>query len=102
MQKLGKIKKIDVRKVWKHEQFDFSKWLSEEDNINELGEKLGLSLVDVETEKAIGDYRCDIFCKDEFSNKKVLIENQLERTNHDHLGKIITLVLYLGIKIKVG
>lgn len=90
MVKLGKIKKLDVRKVWKHEQYDFSKWLSEEDNINELGEKLGLSLVDVETEKNVGNYRCDIICKDEITGKTVLIENQLEPTNHDHLGKIIT------------
>lgn len=90
MVKLGKIKKLDVRKVWKHEQYDFSKWLSEEDNINELGEKLGLSLADVETEKNVGNYRCDIICKDEITGKTVLIENQLEQTNHDHLGKIIT------------
>ena len=88
--KLGKFKEIDVRKVWAHEQYDFSKWLSSEENIKELGDVLNLSLTDVETEKFVGSYRCDILCKDELSGKTVLIENQLEQTNHDHLGKIIT------------
>lgn len=88
--KLGKLKEIDIRKVWAHEQYDFSRWLANEDNIQELGDVLGLSLTDIETEKPVGNYRCDILCKDETTGKLVLIENQLEPTNHDHLGKIIT------------
>jgi hypothetical protein len=64
--------------------------LSKDDNINQLGDTLNLSLTDVETEKFVGSYRCDIICKDEITGKNVLIENQLEPTNHDHLGKIIT------------
>ena len=88
--KLGKLQEVDIRSVWKHEQYDFSKWLAEEDNIRELGDTLNLSLTDVETEKFVGNYRCDIICKDELTGKMVLIENQLDPTNHDHLGKIIT------------
>lgn len=88
--KLGKLQEIDIRTVWKHEQYDFSKWLAIEENIQELGDTLNLSLTDVETEKFVGNYRCDIICKDEITGKMVLIENQLEPTNHDHLGKIIT------------
>lgn len=88
--KLGKLKEMDIRKVWPHEQYDFSKWLSHDENIKELGDTLNLSLVNVETEKFVGNYRCDILCKDEVTGKRVLIENQLEPTNHDHLGKIIT------------
>lgn len=88
--KLGKLQEIDIRKVWQHEQYDFSKWLAGEDNIQELGNVLNLSLTDVETEKFVGNYRCDILCKDEITGKVVLIENQLESTNHDHLGKIIS------------
>lgn len=88
--KLGKLKEVPLRKVWKHEQYAFSAWLADEENISELGEVLGLTLTDVETEKAVGNYRCDILCKDEITGKTVLIENQLEPTNHDHLGKIIT------------
>lgn len=88
--KLGKLQEVDIRTVWKHEQYDFSKWLATEENIQELGDTLNLSLTDVETEKFVGNYRCDIICKDELTGKMVLIENQLEPTNHDHLGKIIT------------
>ena len=88
--KLGKLEEVDIRKVWPHEQYDFSKWLATEGNIKELGDALNLSLTDVETEKFVGNYRCDILCKDEITGKMVLIENQLEPTNHDHLGKIIT------------
>ena len=88
--KLGKLEAVDIRKVWPHEQYDFSKWLATEENIKELGDALNLSLTDVETEKFVGNYHCDILCKDEITGKVVLIENQLEPTNHDHLGKIIT------------
>ena len=88
--KLGKIIELDIRSVWAHEQYDFSKWLAEEENIRALGETLNLSLTDVNTEQFVGNYRCDIICKDELTGKSVLIENQLEQTNHDHLGKIIT------------
>ena len=88
--KIGKLKEIDIRKVWAHEQYDFSKWLASESNIQELGDVLNLSLTNVETEKFVGNYRCDILCQDELTGKTVLIENQLEATNHDHLGKIIT------------
>ena len=88
--KLGKLEEVDIRKVWPHEQYDFSKWLATEENIKELGDALNLSLTDVETETFVGNYRCDILCKDEITGKMVLIENQLEPTNHDHLGKIIT------------
>lgn len=88
--KLGKIKEVDIRSVWPHEQYDFSKWLADEENIRALGEEMNLSLTDVDTERFVGSYRCDIICKDELTGKSVLIENQLEQTNHDHLGKIIT------------
>lgn len=90
MAQLGKLKEVSIRDVWPHEQFDFSKWLAQEDNIQELGDTLNLSLTDIETEKFVGSYRCDILGKDELTGKMVLIENQLEPTNHDHLGKIIT------------
>lgn len=88
--KLGKLQEVALRDIWEHEQYGFSAWLSEEENIKELGDTLNLSLIDVETEKFVGNYRCDILCKDELTGKNVLIENQLEPSNHDHLGKIIT------------
>ena len=98
---LGRLDEIDVRKVWAHEQYDFSKWLSLEENIKLLGDTLSLSLTDIETEKFVGSYRCDILCKDELTGKTVLIENQLEPTNHDHLGKIITYASGLDASVVV-
>lgn len=99
--KLGKLQEVDIRKVWMHEQYDFSKWLANEDNIQELSDALNLSLTDVETEKFVGNYRCDILCKDEITGKTVLIENQLESTNHDHLGKVITYASGLDASVVV-
>jgi hypothetical protein len=87
--------------VWAHEQYDFSKWLATEENIKELGDVLNLSLTEIETEKFVGSYRCDIVCKDEITGKSVLIENQLEPTNHDHLGKIITYASGLDASVVV-
>ena len=60
--KLGKLQEVDIRTVWPHEQYDFSKWLSDEVNIKELGDILNLSFTDIETEKFVGSYRCDICC----------------------------------------
>lgn len=99
--KLGKLQEVDIRKVWPHEQYDFSKWLSAEENIQELGNTLNLSLTDVETEKFVGSYRCDILCRDEITGKIVLIVNQLEQTNHDHLVKILTYASGLDASVVV-
>ena len=99
--KLGIMKEVDLRTVWAHEQYDFSSWLAAEDNIKVLGETLNLSLTDINTEQFVGGYRCDIICKDELTGKSVLIENQLEQTNHDHLGKIITYASGLDASVVV-
>lgn len=87
---LGKLKEVPVRQLWKHEQYDFSKWIAHGENIELLNEILGLTLVDVDKEVYVGAYRCDIVAQDETTGVKVIIENQLEPSNHDHLGKIIT------------
>lgn len=90
MSQLGRFKEVPVRELWKNEQYDFSTWLAKSENIEYLNNILGLTLDDVKTEEYVGSYRCDLVAKDEASNIKVVIENQLEATNHDHLGKIIT------------
>ena len=88
--KLGKLSEVDIRNLWKHEQYDFSEWLSKEENIEILGDEIGLTLTDIDKEVYVGSYRCDLVTHDETTGIKVIIENQLETTNHDHLGKIIT------------
>ena len=99
--KLGKLTEVNVRDLWKHEQYDFSAWLVKEENIEELGNVIGLNLVDVNAEVYVGAYRCDLVAKDETTGIKVIIENQLEATNHDHLGKIITYASGLDAKVVV-
>lgn len=98
---IGKLKEVDIRELWKHEQYDFSEWLSKKENIENLNEILGLTLIDISKETYVGSYRCDLFAKDETTGIKVIIENQLEVSNHDHLGKIITYASGLDAKVVV-
>lgn len=101
MANIGKLIEVDVRELWKHEQYDFSNWLAKESNLEYLNEILGLTLTDVDKEAYVGPYRCDLTAKDETSGITVIIENQLEATNHDHLGKIITYASGLDAKVVV-
>lgn len=88
---LGKLKEIkDLRKVWKHEALDFTPWLAEEDNLAMLADAVGLEITLDETESSVGDFSVDIFATETGTDRKIIIENQLEDTNHDHLGKLIT------------
>ena len=98
---IGKLEEVDIRELWKHEQYDFSEWLSKKENIENLNDILGLTLVDISKETYVGSYRCDLFAKDETTGIKVIIENQLEMSNHDHLGKIITYASGLDAKVVV-
>ena len=86
----GKLKEVDVRELWKHEQYNFSEWLAKEENIEMLGDEVGVTFAEIRKEVFVGAYRCDLVAQDETSGAKIIIENQLEATNHDHLGKIIT------------
>ena len=96
--KIGKLTEVDVRDLWKHEQYDFSNWLAKEENIKLLDDEIGLTLIDINKEVYIGSYRCDLVAKDETTGQIVIIENQLEATNHDHLGKIIMYAAGLDAK----
>ncbi len=87
---LGKLEKVDLRKIWGNEEYDFSKWLSQEENLKELGNTIGIDIILEERESSVGKYSVDIYGKEDGTDRKVVIENQLEDSNHDHLGKIIT------------
>ena len=97
----GFLEEVDVRKLWKHEQYDFSNWLAKKENMDYLGDILGLTLTDIDKEVFVGAYRCDLVAKDETTGIRVIIENQLEASNHDHLGKIITYASGLDAKVIV-
>lgn len=81
---IGKIEKVPLRDIWKHEAHDFTKWL--QDNIDVLSDVINLPLTNVEREQTTGNFYVDLTAEDN-SGKTVIIENQLEKSNHDHLGK---------------
>ena len=83
MVNLGTIEQVELREVWPHEAQDFTPWLA--DNLDKLGEALGLDLELQSAEAAVGSFSLDVLAHDLGSNRPVIIENQLEVTNHDHL-----------------
>lgn len=88
--KLSRLKEVRLRDVWPNEATDFTKWLGRKENLDLLGDEIGIELEPVETESPVGSFSVDVLAKDSASGRPVIIENQLEETNHDHLGKIIT------------
>ena len=89
---LGRLERVDLRDVWAKEDRDFTPWLARPENLEVLADTLGLELEAkaVETEKDVGPLRADILCRETGSGDWVLIENQLERANHGHLGQLLT------------
>lgn len=88
--KLGKLEKVDLRNVWKHEALDFTNWLAESENLSLLSDEIGIDISLIQTEASVGKFSVDILAEEEQTGRKIVIENQLETTDHDHLGKIIT------------
>lgn len=87
---LGTLEKVETREIWKNEATDFTPWLAKQENIDRLGELIGMDLVVESMEKDVGPYRADILCKNVSNDQLVLIENQLEKTDHKHLGQLLT------------
>lgn len=88
--KLGKLEKIrDLRTIWKNEEYDFTPWLAKDTNIKLLSDEIGIPIKVKETEAPVGKYSLDILAENEDTNENIIIENQLEITDHDHLGKIL-------------
>ena len=96
-QSLSKLERVPLREAWKHEANDFTPWLAEEDNLNTLADALGLAELElVATEHWVGEFKLDILCVS--GDDQVIIENQLEKTNHSHLGQILTYAAGTGAK----
>lgn len=88
MRVLGKLTKLSVRQAWSHEAHDFTPWVKA--NANELGEILGMDLELTEAEHGVGAFSLDLMGKDLATGDSVIIENQLERSDHNHLGQLLT------------
>ena len=88
MRKLGKLKRLDVKELWKHEAHDFTPWL--EENIKMLSEAVGLEIDIIDREADVGAFNVDLYGKDLNTGHPVVIENQLTQTDHSHLGQLMT------------
>jgi RecB family endonuclease NucS len=87
---LGRLQRVSVRDYWVDEAREFTPWLAESENIVLLGQAIGVELEVEAQEKNVGPFSADILCKDTLGGQYVLIENQLERTDHTHLGQLLT------------
>ncbi len=85
---IAKIERVPLREVWPHEAYDFTQWL--EENIDVLSEAIDRTIVTAERErKTESTFSVDLVAEDD-AGSSVIIENQLEKSDHDHLGKLIT------------
>ena len=99
---LGKLEKIDdLRKIWPHEALDFTPWLADEENLALLCDAVGIDMTVDETESSVGSFNVDILATETDTGRKIVIENQLEDTNHDHLGKTITYAAGKNVNIVI-
>lgn len=87
---LGRLEKLELRKYWRSEAQDFTPWLASDENIALLGEVIGMELEVQGREESVGPFSADILCRDTINDHFVLIENQLEKTDHSHLGQLMT------------
>lgn len=89
--KLSRVEEVNLRNCWQNEATDFTPWLASEENISLLADTLGLNELEVlSQEEPVGPFRADILCVEPGTGRRVLIENQLDKTNHTHLGQILT------------
>ena len=93
------IEKVGVRSKWKDEAYDFTPWLAK--NLNLLGEELGVRLELVQEEKPVGPFSLDILARDADTGTMIAIENQLEETDHTHLGQLLTYASGCGVGIAI-
>ena len=91
MKNLGLLKKVSLRDVWEREDTHFTNWLAEDENISILMDEIGVTAENIKTEDRAGRFNCDITADEVETSKKIIIENQLEKTDHSHLGSVIDL-----------
>ena len=85
---IDRLQPVALRDVWQDEARDFTPWLA--DNLDSLSEALGVDLEHEGTEVRVGPFSADLLLRDASTGKRVVVENMMANTNHDHLGKLIT------------
>ena len=95
---IGKIETVELRDVWPHEAHDLTPWLR--DNIDLLSDTISLNISNPEIEQSASSFKVDIVAEDDSGNS-VIIENQLEKSNHSHLGQLITYLVAIGAKTAI-
>jgi hypothetical protein len=98
MTTIGRLERVQLREVWQREASDFTQWL--QNNIDVLNEALDITLVNVDREQAAGSFSIDLVAEDE-GGGTVIIENQLGKSDHDHLGKLITYLTAIGARVAI-
>jgi hypothetical protein len=96
---LGRLEKVGLRQAWPDERSNFTPWLAQEANLAHLGASLGLQLEPEAVEKQVGPFAADILGKSVPDERWVLIENQIEPTDHNHLGQLLTYAAGLDARI---
>jgi hypothetical protein len=96
---LGRLEKVELRHAWPDERANFTPWLAQEENLAQLGEAIGLQLEPEAVEKQVGRFAADILAKSMPDERWVLIENQIEPTDHCHLGQLLTYAAGLDARI---
>jgi hypothetical protein len=100
-QQLGRLEQVSLRTIWADEAGDFTPWLAKPENLKLLGDTLGVELEPDSEEVAVGSFWADIVCRDTATGDKIVIENQIERTDHSHLGQILTYTAGVSAKTVV-
>ncbi len=95
---IGRLERVPLREVWRHEAYDFTQWLQE--NIGVLNDALAINLINIDREQSAGAFSVDLVAEDD-GGATFIIENQLEKSNHDHLGKIITYLTAMGARAAI-
>lgn len=90
MKKLKKLTPVKLREIWSHEATDFTRWMAQEENISMVLDEIGISAENIKTEDNAGNFNVDITADEVETGKKIIIENQLEKTDHRHLGQLLT------------
>jgi len=94
---LGKVLYVDVHDIWSDEAREFTPWLGSPDGLDLLSDRIGVSLESPEKEAKVGPFSADLVCRERGDEEHiVVVENQFGKTNHDHLGKILTYASGLG------